>query len=223
MEDFTDLLLSKGIVSLDQLSEAEEVVENAGEDIGDVLIQMEYATPEEVAENLAEFHKLPYVDLRVVNIEEDIIELVPESVARENTVLPYEEIDGTLRVLIADPFDLETIEKLRFILNRKIDSVLAPKTSILGAINRYYGQVEGESADSMLQEFTDTAIDFTETDEGGEAEGGDEDENNDAPVIRLVNLMIQEAVQVASVRHSHRTVRGACANSLSDRWSVRGT
>ncbi len=58
--------------------------------------------------------------------------------------------------------DLETIEKLRFILNRKIETALAPKGAITGAINRYYGQVEGESADSMLQEFTDTAIDFTE-------------------------------------------------------------
>ena len=58
---------------------------------------------------------------------------------------------------------IETIEKLRFILNRRVETALAPRESILEAINRYYGQVEGESADSMLQEFTDTAIDFTET------------------------------------------------------------
>ena len=90
--------------------------------------------------------------------------MVPESVARENMVLPFSEEDGALRILIADPFDLETIEKLRFILNRKIETALAPKEAIQGAINQYYGQVEGESADSMLQEFTDTAIDFTETD-----------------------------------------------------------
>ena len=50
------------------------------------------------------------------------IELVPESVARENMVLPYKEEDGALTILIADPFDLETIEKLRFILNRKIET-----------------------------------------------------------------------------------------------------
>jgi len=169
MQDFTDLLLQQGVISLDQLSEAEEVAKNTGADIGDVLIKMEYASPEEVGMALAKFHKIPFVDLRSERISETVIELVPESVARENTVLPFKEEDGALTILIADPFDLETIEKLRFILNRKIETALAPKEAINGAINQYYGQVEGESADSMLQEFTDTAIDFTETesDSGG--------------------------------------------------------
>ncbi|QDT06030.1 Type II/IV secretion system protein [Rubripirellula lacrimiformis] len=197
MQDFTDLLLKAGVISLDQLSEAEGVAKTTNADVGDVLIQMEYATPEEVAKAMAKFHKIPYVDLRSVAIADEVIELVPESVARENTVIPFSEEDGALRILIADPFDLETIEKLRFILNRKIETALAPKGAILGAINKYYGQVEGESADSMLQEFTDTAIDFTETDSDGEMGGGSEEvDDNSAPVIRLVNLMIQEAVQL---------------------------
>lgn len=195
MQDFTDLLLQQGVISLDQLSEAEEVAKNTGADIGDVLIKMEYASPEEVGMALAKFHKIPFVDLRSERISETVIELVPESVARENTVLPFKEEDGALTILIADPFDLETIEKLRFILNRKIETALAPKEAINGAINQYYGQVEGESADSMLQEFTDTAIDFTETE--SDSGGGEETvDNNSAPVIRLVNLMIAEAVQL---------------------------
>ncbi len=195
MQEFTDLLLKQGVISLDQLSEAEDIAKNTNADIGDVLIQMEYVTPDEVTKAMAEHHKLPYVDLRTAKIPDSVIELVPESVARENMVLPFSEEDGALRVLVTDPFDHETIEKLRFILNRKIETALAPKASIQGAINKYYGQVEGESADSMLQEFTDTAIDFTETD--SDAESAEETiDDNSAPVIRLVNLMIQEAVQL---------------------------
>ena len=194
-QDYTDLLLKQGVISLDQLTEAEEVAKTTNAEVGDVLIQMEYATPEEVAQAMAKHHKIPYVDLRSAQIADEVVELVPESVARENTVLPFSEEDGALRILIADPFDLETIEKLRFILNRKIETALAPKSAIMGAINKYYGQVEGESADSMLQEFTDTAIDFTETDADSEQAEEDVDDNS-APVIRLVNLMIQEAVQL---------------------------
>ncbi|MEM1228641.1 MAG: GspE/PulE family protein [Planctomycetota bacterium] len=196
MQDFTDLLLQKGIISLDQLSEAEEVAKNTGANIGEVLVKMEYATPEEVAEAIATFHKIPFVDLRTERISETVIELVPESVARENTVLPFKDEDGALTILIADPFDLETIEKLRFILNRKIETALAPKEAIIGAINQYYGQVEGESADSMLQEFTDTAIDFTETESDSTGGGEETVDDSSAPVIRLVNLMIAEAVQL---------------------------
>ncbi|MBB3204587.1 type IV pilus assembly protein PilB [Rhodopirellula rubra] len=196
MQDFTDLLLQQGVISLDQLSEAEEISRNTKAEIGDVLVKLEYATPEEVAQAIAKFHKIPYVDLRSIRINESVIELVPESVARENMVLPYKEEDGALTILIANPFDLETVEKLRFILNRKIETALAPKEAINGAINQYYGQVEGESADSMLQEFTDTAIDFTETDSGSDGmDEGDVDDDS-APVIRLVNLMIAEAVQL---------------------------
>ena len=171
MQEFTDLLLKQGVISLDQLSEAENVAKSTNANVGDVLVQMEYASPEEVAQAMAKFHKIPYVDLRSTQISDAVIELVPESVARENTVIPCDEEDGTLRILIADPFDLETIEKLRFILNCKIETALAPKGAIVEAINKYYGQVEGESADSMLQEFTDTAIDFTETESGGRSLG----------------------------------------------------
>ena len=58
----------------------------------------------------------------------------------------------------------DTIQKLQFILNKEIQPVLAAREEIVEAINRHYGQTETESVDSMLQEFTDTQIDFTETD-----------------------------------------------------------
>ena len=198
MQDYTDLLLKWGAVSLDQLSEAEQIAKDTSQEIGAVLVKLEYVSPEDVAKAMAEYHKIPFVDLREIRIADEVIELVPESVARENNVLPYGEEDGALQILVSDPFDLETIEKLRFILNRKIETALSPKEAIQGAINQYYGQVEGESADSMLQEFTDTAIDFTETDSDAEAseDSSTTGDNETAPVIRLVNLMIQEAVQL---------------------------
>ena len=197
MQDFTDLLLQQGVVSLEQLSEAEKMAQEAGMSTGDALVKLEYATPEEVTRALAKFNKIPYVDLRNTKVPEMVIELVPESVARENMVLPYEEDEGTLRILIADPFDMETAEKLRFILNRKIETALAPKEAIQEAINQYYGQVEGESADSMLQEFTDTAIDFTETSDDAGSVGADEGmDESSPPVVKLVHLMIAEAVQL---------------------------
>jgi type IV pilus assembly protein PilB len=144
---------------------------------------------------MAKFHKMSYIDLREERIQESAIELVPESVARENVVIPVSEEDGALRIAVTDPFDLETVEKLRFILNRKIETVLASRESILESINRYYGQVEGESADSMLQEFTDTQIDFTETEETSTTAEDSGDENS-PPVVRLVKMMIEEAVQL---------------------------
>src|SRR4051812_44534254 len=144
---------------------------------------------------LAREHGMGFVNLNEVVIPQNIIELVPESVARENAVLPLAVDDGTLKVIMSDPLDFDTREKLRFILNRNVEVVLAPRENILEAINRYYGKVDDQSQDSMLQEFTDTAIDFTET----EAETISSDEAVDeasAPIVKLVHLIITEAVQL---------------------------
>ena len=193
--EFTDLLIRQGTISQEQLREAEQLSRDQDMPVGDALVRLDYATGDSVSKALAEFHGLEYVDLAQIRIPEEVIELVPESVARENVILPISEDDDSLKVIVTDPFDIETIEKLRFILNRRVATAIAAREAILEAINRYYGQIEGESADSMLQEFTDTAIDFTETEESDMSQSETVDENS-APVVRLVQLMIQEAVQL---------------------------
>lgn len=193
--DFAQLLISQGTISSEQLAEAKRVSKTSGKKVPDQLVVLGYATGDEVMRAIAEEHGLDFIDLNEVVIPPSIVELVPESVARENAILPMAEEDGGLKVIVSDPLDLDTFEKLRFILNRKVDIALAPRENILEAINRHYGQMEDQSADSMLQEFTDTAIDFTETEQ--EAEGVDEviDETS-APIVRLVQLLISEAVQL---------------------------
>ncbi|TWT73433.1 Type II/IV secretion system protein [Posidoniimonas polymericola] len=190
-----DFLIEKGLISQEQLSEAKGIAKNKGEKVQDVLVELGYVSAEQVMQALADMNHYEFFDLRDVPIPPSVVELVPESVARENYIIPLAEEDDALKVLISDPNDIETIDKLQFILNRKINIALATKESIIEAINRNYGQGMDESADSMLQEFTDTAIDFTET----ETESDDDDEDVDeasAPIVRLVQLMIAEAVQL---------------------------
>ncbi len=197
MSDFVEILIRRGIISPDQHAEAEQVARESGTTVADSLVRLGYATGEDVMLAIAQVHKLDYVNLNDIKIPDAVIEHVPESVARENAILPMAEDEGTLIIIISDPDDFDTIEKLRFILNREIRIALAPRELILEAINRYYGQVEGESADSMLQEFTDTAIDFTETDTMTAAYSDEEDvDENSAPIVRLVQMMIIEAVQL---------------------------
>ena len=80
------------------------------------------------------------VSLLDVTIPRSIIELVPESVARENVVIPLSQENGTVRIVVHDSTDLDTIQKLQFILNKEIQPVLAAREQIVEAINRHYGQ-----------------------------------------------------------------------------------
>ncbi len=194
---FAKRLIEKGIIGLDQLHEAEQVSrENPDTNVADALIRLGYATGEEVMQAMADENGLEYVDLHQASIPEQLIEIVPESVARENAILPFREEEGRLRILMSDPSDVQTLENLRFILNRDISIALSPRAQIVDTINRVYGQVEGESADSILQEFTDTAIDFTETEADDMAGEEEESDETSAPIVRLVKLMITEAVQL---------------------------
>jgi type IV pilus assembly protein PilB len=195
MGDFTEILVRQGVISNNQLAEALQMAKGSGIKVSDALIRLGYATSEEVMRAVAQQFGYDYVDLNEVSIPPSVIELVPESVARENAILPMDERDGSLKVIISDPEDFETLDKLRFILNRRVEVALAPRESIVDAINRHYGLTEGESADSMLQEFTDTAIDFTETEETAATADEQVDENS-APIVRLVHLIITEAVQL---------------------------
>jgi type IV pilus assembly protein PilB len=190
--DFTEILIRKQILAPDQIQEARNVQQQTGAKLQETLVKLGYASMEEVMSAIAEFHGLQFVNLTEVTIPASVIELVPESVARENVVLPMSQDNGALRIIMSDPTDFDTVQKLQFILNKDIQPVLAPKEQIIEAINRHYGQTETESVDSMLQEFTDTAIDFTET-ESAAAAMGDE---SDAPVVKLVNLIIQEAISL---------------------------
>jgi type IV pilus assembly protein PilB len=189
--DFTDILVRKQILSPDQLEEAKGIMQQTGAKLPDTLVKLGYATTEQVMTAIAEHSGMQFIDLSEVTIPPAVVELVPESVARENVVLPLVLEGPVLKIIMSDPTDVATMEKLQFILNKQITPVLSPREQIVEAINRHYGQSETESVDSMLAEFTDTAIDFTETES---TQGASDD--GDAPVIKLVNLIIQEAVSL---------------------------
>lgn len=192
---FAEVLIKQRVISPEQYLEAEQHAKRSGGRPADALIRLGYATGEEVMKAVARQYGLDFCDLAEVTIPPNVVELVPESVARENCILPFAEEDGALKVVASDPDDLATQDKLRFILNREVKIVLAPRDMILAAINRHYGQIDGESADTVMQEFTDTAIDFTETVD--DAPNADEQvDESSAPIVRLVQVMISEAVQL---------------------------
>ena len=192
--DWLQQFVDDGTISADQLAEAERMAANLGIPIEDALVRNEYVDAQRMAAAKAEHFGFDFIDLNDIDISPSLVELVPESVARENIVIPVAEDGGRLKVAVEDPMDFAVVEKLRFILNRDVEMVMAPKEDILTAINRYYGQTETESVDSMLMEFTETAIDFTET-ELAEASTQAED-NEKSPIVRLVNLVISEAVNM---------------------------
>ena len=171
---FAEVLIKQRLISPEQYLEAEAHAKRSGGRPADALIRLGYATGEQVMKAVARQYGLDFCDLAEVTIPPHVVELVPESVARENQIIPLSHENNALQIVMSDPNDLDTIEKLRFILNKDIQPVLSDREDIITAINTHYGQSETESVDSMLSEFTDTQIDFTETEATGGLASGDE-------------------------------------------------
>jgi type IV pilus assembly protein PilB len=192
--DFTDILVKRGVLGPDQIGEAKTLQQQTGAKMQDAIIKLGYATQEDIMSAVAEHSGMQSVHLTDLAIPQSIIEMVPESVARENIIIPLSHENGVLKIVVHDPGDYETISKLQFILNKDIQPVLSAREQIVESINKHYGQTETESVDSMLSEFTDTQIDFTETEATSQGHAAADD--SDAPVVKLVNLIIQEAISL---------------------------
>src|SRR5205809_7592655 len=103
--DFTDVLVKKQIISPDQIQEARSLQQQTGAKLQDALIKLGYCTSDEVMGATAEFHGLQYITLTEMTIPPSVVELVPESVARENVVMPLSQDNGALKIILSDPTD----------------------------------------------------------------------------------------------------------------------
>src|SRR5262245_61304160 len=103
--DFCDILVRKRVLSPDQLTEARSLQQQTGARLQDTLVKLGYCSQDDVMSAVAEFHGMSFVNLANMMIPPSVIELMPESVARENVVLPMSQDNGTLKIILSDPTD----------------------------------------------------------------------------------------------------------------------
>ncbi len=186
-----EILIEMGCLTPESLNEALEHQKTRNERLGDILIELGYVQPEDLTRALAEQFEMEIVDLDSFEIDADVIQMVPAELALEHKIVPIDFDEEELVIAMGDPLDLYTLDNLRFVVNCQVHCVLATKQSISDALQRYYGMQEG-MLDEMIQEFTTSDIQFVQhdLDDGAESAGVE-----DAPVIKLVSLIIQEAVK----------------------------
>lgn len=194
--DFTEILIRGRVITPDQLAEAKRKAAQQGVKLADALVKLDMANAEQVTRALAQQFGLDYVNLSEVAIPASVIDVVPESVARDNCILPLAAEDGQLTVIVSDPEQFELFDKLRFILNRQISVALAPREAILEGIKRCYGRVAGpDGMSTKMQEVQDEMPDFSEA-SITESLGDEAVDEASAPIVKLVHLIISEAVQL---------------------------
>jgi len=167
-------------------------MQESGKKLGEILVEMGVATPAQITEALARQFDFPYVDLGSLKVNQEVTKVVPRSVCEENVIFPIKANGKALTIAMHDPLDLFALDNLKFILNRDIEIVLAPKQAITDAIGKYYGTKAQSDLSSAIEQATMTQTEIkVRTDQMDEGEA----QEDDAPVIKFVQLMITEALK----------------------------
>ncbi|NLE67225.1 MAG: Flp pilus assembly complex ATPase component TadA [Lentisphaerae bacterium] len=184
-ETVIETIRDVGLVRPEQIEAARRRAKDDGIGVLDALIDDGIVSKMEVLKTVAMQLGMDVVVLADVEIAPEIIALVPADIARRYKVMPVVSDENTLKVAMSDPFDIETLDSLRYVLKRNVEGMVAAPDEIAIAIDHYYGREEmtvedmlskGEKAESVL-----TGV-----------EGAEEGEE-DAPIIKLVHLIILEA------------------------------
>jgi type IV pilus assembly protein PilB len=178
------LLLRAGIITERQLADALEIHKITGSPLGKVLVDLGYATQGGILSVMAKQIGIPYIDFSVKRPDANAIALVPRELAIRYTLMPIEIEDDHLVVAMADPQNVLALDDLRIITGYEIQPAISTKDDIVAAVEEYYKVATTMSADDL-----DAG--------GGPAELTLDDITeitDDAPVVKLVNYIINRAV-----------------------------
>lgn len=188
-----EILESVGLIDSTQGAEALKVAQEKDKDVIDVLVESGVAKKMDVLKTLANQFGMEIIDLTGHEIPQDVIDSVPADVARRYKVIPAYKIDNVLTVAISDPLDVETLDSLRYVLKSNVEGAVAPAEQIAAALNQYYPQSGQGAVETMLEEITEGSVSVPTT-AMQELIGEDvEVSEADAPIIKLVSLVILEA------------------------------
>jgi len=186
-----DILLKQGVLTQEQVKKAVDSIKKTGFSLEKAIVRLGFLTEEDIASAVARESGVPYMDLSDYMIDPMVLKYVPEELANRYKIVPLFKIGDTLTCAMANPRDIIAIDEVR--LKSKIaniDPVLASESSIQKIIDSYYGalgsvddvikridkdKMVGLGDDARLSELLEVA--------------------EEAPIIKLVNLIITQAVK----------------------------
>ena len=188
-EDYVlHLLEDAGLVTRTQVEKAKSRL-NGAANVVEVLIKDGVVSEADVSRSLAAQAHMDWIDLSTMAIPQDVIKQIRGEDARRFRVVPVGFGETGLIVAVGDPLDIDTIDGLSFLLQREIELVCTSPDKIREALIKYYGTAD-EASDVLLKKIGDGAYLDLEITEGVPLEEGDE---ADAPIIRMVSMLLIEA------------------------------
>ncbi len=194
-----DLLVREGLIDNDQLARALQEQKGSSDKLGSILVKLNFVTEEKLIAFLSRQYGIQSITLSQLDIDPEVLKLVPEQIARKYEVLPVKRQGNQLTLAMGDPTNVFALDDVGFMTNLQVVPVVASQAAIRQAIDRVYDSKGGGMADIVSEmEGAAADVELVEGEEEGTAkvdvfelkESADE-----APVVRLINMILVDAIR----------------------------
>src|SRR6202030_487781 len=193
-----EILVKDSLISADQLKQALDYQKKNGGRLGTCLVKMGIVSDEDITAVLSRQYGVPSINLKFYEVDPSVIKLVPQETAIRYQIVPLSRVGSTLTIAMTDPTNVFAMDDIKFMTGFNVEPVVASETAISEAISKFYGESQS------VEELSKVMKDLTGEDAADLELAAEEQEMNlaeleraaeEAPIIKLVNLILTEAVK----------------------------
>ncbi|MDP3143479.1 MAG: ATPase, T2SS/T4P/T4SS family [Candidatus Omnitrophota bacterium] len=196
-EKIIDLLIEKKSIKKEDLDDALRRQKDKGESLDKIFLEKGIISEQELLIILAKELNIPPIDLTKYRIDPDLLNVIPERLARQYHIIPISQIGTTITIVMSDPFNIFAVDDLKNLTGLEVDVAMATDSDIIKAINLYYGKKSITSVTEAIKDFEgdgDGLLVVEDAEKDVEI-GVTLEESKKAPIVQVVDLIIREALK----------------------------
>jgi len=194
-EKILDTLVESKRLSKKDLDSAKKLQKEKGVSIDKALIDKGLINEKDLMVLLVKELHIPFINLSKYKIDPSLKDVIHEKVARQYRLVPISQLDTTITVALSDPLNIFAVDDLKDITGGNIDVVMSTDSDIMQAINNYYGTGLSSSVQDVSKDIDVNDFEIITEKDSSDTDTASSDEGDQAPIIRMVNLVIQEALK----------------------------
>ena len=197
---FGEVLVGAGLLKEEDLPRVlQEQKTKRGERFGETVVRLGLASEVEIARALSDQLGIAFIDLTAMSISHQALQEVPERLARKHQILPVAVLQKELHLAMADPLKFEALQDVRFTSNCTIVPLLATVSDIKKGIQHHYTKEKGDTIDTLVKDMAgDIPLEYLQEGEGDSNLADDKKRAESAPIVRMVNLIVSQAVETGA-------------------------
>ncbi|MHB8174519.1 MAG: GspE/PulE family protein, partial [Nitrospirota bacterium] len=188
------LLVSANIITDDQLKRALAVQQKDGGRLGSNLVKMGFIDEDKLISFLSKQYGIPAVNLQDLEIDQGLCKLIPSDVVQKYQIMPINRTGATITIAMVDPSNVFALDDVKFMTGYNVEPVVASEAAIKASINKYYDTAEALQDVMATLKGGDENVDLIMEEEEDINLGDLKQAVEDAPVVKLVNLILTDAI-----------------------------